>query len=113
LVRLLDQFAPAPLPSPRLLGSFDPLLMGWRSRAAILGRHDSLVVAGGLFRPIALVRGRAAATWRLRAGRVALEPFARLARPDLAALETDAMDVERFLAVHHPPMTCLLRDGGS
>jgi len=52
----------------------------------------------GLFRPFALVRGRAVATWRLVAGKVAIEPFGRLQRADSAALEADAPDVARYLA---------------
>jgi hypothetical protein len=83
--------------APRLLGAFDPLLMGWASRAPILGRHDAKVVSGGTFRPFALVRGRGVATWRLMDGRVELAPFARLARADAAALDADAEDVMRFL----------------
>jgi len=82
---------------PRLLGAFDPLLMGWVSRAPILGRHDARVVSGGMFRPFALVRGRGVATWRLADGRVELEPFGRLARAEAAALDADAEDVLRFL----------------
>jgi hypothetical protein len=54
-------------------------------------------VSGGIFRPFALVRGRAAATWSLEDGRVAIEPFARLSRADAAALEADARGVVRFL----------------
>jgi hypothetical protein len=85
------------IPSPRLLGPFDPLLLGWKSRDAILGERDHLVVGGGMFRPIALVRGRAVGTWRLNAGKVALEPFGQLSRTDAAALEAEAEAVTRFL----------------
>jgi hypothetical protein len=97
LISLAARPPAGPPPRARLLGSFDPLLMGWMSRAPILGRHDPVVVSGGTFRPFALVGGRAAATWRLSSGRVVLEPFARLARDDRAALEADAEDVARFL----------------
>jgi hypothetical protein len=83
--------------APRLLGAFDPLLMGWVSRVPILGRYDAKVVSGGTFRPFALVRGRGVATWRLADGRVELAPFARVARADAAALDADAEDVVRFL----------------
>ena len=85
------------LPAPRLLGAFDPVLLGWTSRAALLAGKDDAVVSGGIFRPFALVRGRAAATWRLRGGEVAIEPFGRLGRGDAAALEAEASDVVRFL----------------
>jgi hypothetical protein len=98
VVDLAGRGAAHEIPPPRLLGSFDPLLMGWCSRAQILGEHDATVVSGGLFRPFALVRGRGVATWRLAQGSPAIEPFARVTRADLAALEADAADVERFLA---------------
>jgi hypothetical protein len=97
LVALAARRWQASPPPPRLLGAFDPVLLGWTSRSAILGRHDSLVVRGGMFRPFALVGGRAAATWRLSNGRVVLEPFGRLPRTAAGALEADGDDVLRFL----------------
>jgi hypothetical protein len=89
----------APLPAPRLLGSFDPVLHGWTSREQVTGAHDARVASGGLFRPIALVRGRAVATWRLSGNRVALEPFGAIGRKDAAALEADADEVLRYLGL--------------
>jgi Winged helix DNA-binding domain len=89
----------APLePRPRLLGAFDPLLLGWCSREEIVGANKTLVTNNGLFRPFALVRGRAVASWKLVKGEVVLEPFDGLARADRAALEDDARDVVRYLA---------------
>jgi hypothetical protein len=85
------------LPPPRLLGAFEPLLLGWRSREAFTGGGEAAIVSGGLFRPFALVRGRAAATWRLRGGEVELEPFARVARADAAALDEDGAALVRYL----------------
>ncbi len=98
LLDLAGRGAPPPLPPPRLLGAFDPVLLGWRSREEILGSHHSVVTVNGLFRPFALVRGRAAATWSMPAGKVLLEPFRGLGREDTAALAADAEDVVRFLA---------------
>lgn len=98
---LLDLAARPPaadLPPPRLLGSYEPVLLGWTSREPLVGRHESVITANGLFRPFALVRGRAVATWRLAGGEVRLEPFSRLSRADAAALEADAAGVVRFLA---------------
>src|SRR5215470_6193697 len=86
-----------PLPPPRLLGAFEPVLLGWSSREPILGPHARLVVAGGMFRPFALVRGRAVGTWTMPGGKVALAPFAPLPPADAAALAADAAEVERFL----------------
>lgn len=85
------------LPPPRLLGAFDPLLLGWTSRAPILGDNQTIVTVNGLFRPFALVRGRAVATWGLRDGRVTVAPFEPLAPDDAAALDVEAADVVRFL----------------
>ena len=100
----LEAAAPEPLaeppspPPPTLLGPFDPLLLGWRSRAPVVGRHESRIISGGLFRPIALVDGRAAAVWKLVEGRPRLEPLRRLTRPEQTALDTEAADVVRFLS---------------
>ena len=87
------------LPPPRLLGPWEPLLLGWTSREPILGGQEGLVTVNGLFRPFALVRGRAAATWRLRDGRVELEPFGRMSRAVRRELDADAADVLRFLGL--------------
>ena len=95
LARRPQAGGPAP---PRLLGAFDPLLLGWASREPVLGRHESAVVSHGVFRPFALVDGRAVARWTLPArGEVVLEPFRRLARAQRAALDVEAADVVRFL----------------
>jgi hypothetical protein len=102
LVSLVDPTPAAALPPPRLLGAFDPLLMGWTSRAAVLGRHDAAVVTGGIFRPFALVGGRGVAKWRISSGRVEIESFARVSRADRDALEIDGDDVARFLATKAP-----------
>ena len=86
-----------PLPPPRLLGAFDPVLLGWASREPIVGPHGKLVAINGLFRPFAMVAGRAVGTWGMPGGRVALTPFAPLPEADAAALAADAAQVERFL----------------
>ena len=88
----------APLPPPVLLGAFDEVLMGWASRQHVLGGSADVVTRNGVFKPIALVRGRAAATWSLPRGRVELAPFAPLSGAVDRALRRDAADVERFLA---------------
>jgi hypothetical protein len=97
LLDLAGRTMPADLPKPRLLGAFDPLLLGWRSREAILGSHHQVITVNGLFRPFALIGGRAVATWSMPAGGVLLEPFGRLSREDATALDADAEDVARFL----------------
>jgi hypothetical protein len=98
LVDLAARPPPAELPPPRLLGDFDPVLLGWTSRAPLVGHHQDAIIAGSLFKPFALVRGRAAAAWTIRHGKVVIEPFDRLTRRDAAALEAESADVIRFLA---------------
>ena len=86
-------------PPPRLLGAFDPLLLGWTSREPVTDGHDAALIAGGLFRPFALVSGRAAATWRIEGREVVVEPFVELAAGDAAALGRDGADVIRYLGL--------------
>ena len=86
------------LPPPRLLGPFEPLLLGWTSREPILGDNVSVVTINGIFKPIALVGGRGVATWTMPKGQVELAPFGRLRSADRRALEADAADLTRFLA---------------
>ncbi len=78
--------AQAELPPPRLLGAFDPVLLGWRSREALLDvNHQRIVTSNGIFRPFALVKGRAAATWALSAGKVVVEPASLRSRAATSA----------------------------
>jgi winged helix DNA-binding protein len=98
LLQLAGQRLERELPPPRLLGAFDPVLLGWTSRLDITGRHTELITVNGLFRPFAMVGGRAVAIWRLAKGRVAIEPLGRIAKKDRAVLDADAADVERFMA---------------
>lgn len=85
-------------PLPRLLGPFDPVLLGWSSRAPVLGDRQGVVTVNGLFRPVALVAGRAEGIWAYRNGTVELELFGPLPSGVTAALEAEARDVRRFLA---------------
>ena len=86
----------AVLPPPRLLGAFDPLLLGWASRDPITGPHKQIVTVNGIFRPFALAGGQAVATWTITGGQVVLAPFAEHDARTRAALDTDAADVTRF-----------------
>ncbi|HET6448965.1 MAG TPA: winged helix DNA-binding domain-containing protein [Conexibacter sp.] len=89
---------PQPLPPPRLLGAYEPLLLGWSSREDVVGeRGVGIVTSNGIFRPFMFVRGRAVGIWRRERGAVTLGPFGRLASADAAALRRDAADVRRFL----------------
>jgi hypothetical protein len=97
LVDLRKRAPAAGLPPPRLLGAYDPVLLGWTSREDVLGKHRHLVTVNGLFRPFAMVEGRAVGTWSMPKGEVVLDRLDRISKADRASLERDAEDVKRFL----------------
>ena len=92
----------AGLPPPRLHGPFDPLLHGWTDRSFVLGATKGIVTSNGIFRPFALVNGRAVATWSLAAGKIRLAPFAPLGKADEAVLAADANAVLDYLGMRRP-----------
>lgn len=98
LVELKKGPAPEPLPDPKLLGAFDPLLLGWCSRADVIGPHEGLVTINGIFKPFALVKGRAVATWGYAGGKVTLKPLEKITKAAGKALDAEAADVERYLS---------------
>jgi Winged helix DNA-binding domain len=97
LVRLAKRPTPEEIPPPRLLGAFDPVLLGWTSREPILGPHTNLVTRNGIFHPFAMADGRAVAKWGLAAGKLTLEPLQRLPAKVTVALDADAANVTNFL----------------
>lgn len=86
----------ARLPAPRLLGPFDPILLGWCSRRFVLGDRAEVMTTNGIIRAIALVRGQAAGTWTLPRGRVELNLFRELPRATIAALHREAAAVAAY-----------------
>jgi uncharacterized protein YcaQ len=94
---------------PRLLGPFDPYLLGWKERAhAVPDEHARTVhPGGGVVRAVAAVDGLAVGTWRARARgeRLAIEidPFSGIDSADAAALEAEADDVARFEGMERAP----------
>ena len=75
------------LPPPRLLGTFEPVLLGWTSRAEILGGDQTLVTSNGIFKPFALVDGVAVGSWGYAGGKVTLNRSARSASASPQALD--------------------------
>jgi hypothetical protein len=88
--------------APRLLGAFDPYLLGWTDRGlAVPARHAKRVhPGGGILRAVATAGGVAVGTWSARRRgdglAVEVEPFGRLGRDAAAALDREAADVARF-----------------
>jgi hypothetical protein len=103
---LMAPAAPVELPpsAPRLLGPFDPLLHGWASREPFVGGHSGVVTTNGIFRPVALVRGRVVATWGLPEGRPTIAALDPLSARDRRALSEDGADVLRFLGLPQEPV---------
>jgi len=98
LVHLASSPPSPEVPAPKLIGAYDPVLLGWTSREQIIAPHNHLVTNNGLFRPFAMVNGRAVANWKLNRGRVTIEPLGRITKKAMSVLEADATDVERFMA---------------
>ncbi len=103
LVQLAHGLEDAEFAPPRLLGAFDPLLLGWCDRHPIIGENLSLVTTNGIFRPFALERGRAVASWRLSSGQLTLLPFAPLSEATTRALTDDAAAVSTYLGLDPAP----------
>lgn len=99
LVSLAKRPAVEKPPPPRLLGAFDPVLLGWTSREDILGPHTHLVTRNGIFHPFAMVNGKAVAKWGLAGGKLTLEPLHDIPAKAAKALDADAGAVTRFLSV--------------
>lgn len=82
----------------RLLGPFDPYLLGWKDRTfAVPAEHGKRVhPGGGIVKATAIVDGKAVGTWTAPGGEVKLDLFAPVPPADTAALEAEARAVEAF-----------------
>jgi len=98
LVDLARRSEPPARVPPRLLGAFDPYLLGWEDRSfAVDPAHARRVhPGGGMVRATATAAGRAVGSWTMPGGRVVLEPFGALGRTVEDALRREARSVERF-----------------
>lgn len=93
-----DSPLPHEVPPPRLLGAFEPCLLGWATRDLIGGDRPG-VIDGGVFRPIALAGGRVVATWGIKNGSVRIAPLEPLPPAVGEALSADAAEVTAFLGL--------------
>jgi hypothetical protein len=102
--RLLHDVPRAPLPDPetpappRLVPRFDNLVLSHGDRSRILGDvpPSRIVTKNGLVHATILVDGFVAGTWQLEAGRVVLEPWAKLDAAVRRALKDEAERLEAF-----------------
>jgi hypothetical protein len=87
----------------RLLPAFDTFLLGYRDRSLHLEpAHVRRVNAGGgIVKPVLMVDGRAAGTWRLvrraRGAQVSVQPFLEPANDVVPQIEEEVEDLSRFL----------------
>jgi hypothetical protein len=87
--------------APRLLGSFDPLVIGWKGRDLVVPpeHQPAFVQKNGILPAVVLVGGRAVANWRTaRDGSLEVETYdgAPLDPAVARAIERDAADLRRF-----------------
>ncbi|HEY0717949.1 MAG TPA: winged helix DNA-binding domain-containing protein [Streptosporangiaceae bacterium] len=88
------------LPRPRLLGHFDPWLLGYGDRDLVLDPAYArrIQAGGGFVRPTVVAGGQVAGTWRLerRAARLVVEPFTPLTAATRDGLAAEAAGIGRF-----------------
>lgn len=102
---LLDEAMSDERPAIKMLGAFDPYLLGYRTRDLGLGPEllKRVHPGGGIIRPIILVDGRAIATWaRKRSGRklsITVSPFESLLDEVRAGIDGEVEDIGRFLGM--------------
>ncbi len=108
---LEDQHLGQGVPSPRLLGMFDPILHGWADRSFVLSDYPGVVTSNGIFRATALVAGRVAGTWSLPSGVPTISTTEPLVAEVKVMLEEEAADVLRFLGLAPAPLRYLQRGG--
>jgi len=98
----------APQRGLRLLSAYDNYLVGYRDRELIIDpARRSDVYIGGVIRPTVLLDGRVIGTWRLArnpaAATVEVSPFVAMTKNVRTAIEAEADDIARFLAVPTVP----------
>ena len=102
-VRFLSELIGARGTTIRMLGPFDPYLLGYRVRD--LGVTPELLKqvhpGGGIIRPTILLDGQAIATWtRKRSGRklkITVSPFGSLSEEVRSGIDAEVEDIGRFL----------------
>lgn len=79
-------------PPPRLIPAFDNLVLAHHDRDRIIDQaHRAKVTSKNLqVAATFLVGGRVAGTWKYEKGKLALSPFGKLAKADVAFLEAEA-----------------------
>lgn len=88
-----DPETPAP---PRLLPRFDNLILSHADRTRVISdEHRRRVIGNGWVDAVFLVDGFVAGLWRLRRGKLELDPFVKLSRRDEATLRAESASLHR------------------
>ena len=92
-------------PAIKMLGAFDPYLLGYRTRDLGVGPEllKRVHPGGGVIRPTILVDGRVVATWTWKrvGGKLSItvSPFETLSEGVRAGIHREVEDVGRFLGL--------------
>ena len=81
------------------LPAFDEYLVAYKDRSAVIEPRDVRKVndGGGMLRPVIVVDGRVAGTWKKQRGKVELSLFRRVTREDRAAINDAVSHYKAFL----------------
>ncbi|WP_240746581.1 winged helix DNA-binding domain-containing protein [Cryptosporangium phraense] len=87
-----------PANSIRLVGHFDPYLLGYADKTAAVPPKfvDRVRTGGGFVTPTVLVDGVAVATWRQHGSTIAVDPFEPLPNDVQSAVAAEIADIHRF-----------------
>lgn len=90
--------APAGEAGVRLVGEFDPYLLGYRNRDLVVDPSNRRRIhpGGGMISPAVLRDGRAIGTWRPGARDRAIELFDEVSDEPRAELDAELADLDRF-----------------
>ena len=75
------------------------------TNSEILAGHTGIVTTNGLFRPFALIDGRAVATWGLASGRITIRPLQDLSSAARESLTAEAAAVLEYLGLPATPVS--------
>lgn len=101
LAELADATAGEEPAGVRLVGEFDPYLLGYRNRDLVVDPPNRRRIhpGGGMISPAVLRDGRAIGTWRPGARDRAIELFDEISDEPRAELDAELADLDRFHAL--------------
>lgn len=100
MVRIVEREDGEPHDRAYALPAFDEYLVAYKDRSAVIEPRDLRKVndGGGMLRPVIVVDGHVAGTWKKQRGEVELRLFRRVSREDRAAIKVAVSRYKAFLA---------------